>query len=334
MPRDRYDDEDDDDRPRRRRSDDSDGDEDRPRRRGGGDGDYDRPRRRREDYDAVPTRKGNGFAVASLVLGIVSFCLGPFTGVIGSILGFVGLGKPTGKGMATAGIILNILFSLLGTAALIYGYTRTQDAAERMKSSNNLKQMGLASWNHESATGAYPSPYMKRPTDVSGQVPSDVNDRLGWRVALLPYMEESSLYDRFDKSQPWNGGPNQPLSSTVVRAYADPDAMTDPTTRYRCFYDNGAAFDSTQRVTTVNFYDGTSNTILYVEGGEKVTWTRFQEYKFDPNGPLPQLGHPKRDYFQAVMGDSSVRSIRKTVNPTTLKALITRNGGEVVTDDW
>jgi hypothetical protein len=317
MPRDRYDDEDDYDRPRRR------------------DDDYDdRPRRSRrrddDDYDRSPPQKGNGFAVASLVLGLVSICLGPVTGLIGAILGFVGLGKPTGKGMATTGVVLNLLFSLLGTAGIIYGYMRIQETGEKMKSSNNLKQMGLASHNYYNSYGTLQQPYVKRPTDLPGQMPSDLDDRLGWRVTLLPYAEEDYLYKRFDLSQPWNGGPNQPLSSIVVKAYADPDTPTDPTTRYRCFYDNGAVFDTRQSVALPGITDGTSNTILYVEGGEKVTWTRFQEYKFDPNGPLPALGHPKRDVFQAVMADGSVRSFRKSMNPSTLKAAITRNGGEVV----
>ena len=34
---------------------------------------------------------------------------------------------------------------------------------------------------------------------------------------------------------------------------------------------------------------------------------REDEYKFDPNGPLPALGHPKRDTFIAAMVDGSVR---------------------------
>lgn len=236
MPRDRDDDRDDDyDRPRRR-----DRDDDRPRRRS---------RDRDDDYDRPAARGGNGFAVASLILGIVSVCLGPITGVIGAILGFVGVSKPTGKGMAITGIILNILFSLIGTVGIIFGFMRTGDVAERMKASNNLKQMSFASQNYNDVYSEFPPAYVRRPLDPPGMEPTDLNDRLGWRVTILPYMEQDPLYRQFDLSQPWNGSRNQPLSSTVVKAYADPDTPTDPTTRYRCFYNNGAAFDTRYPVT-------------------------------------------------------------------------------------
>src|SRR4051794_8290815 len=113
MPRDRYDD--DDDRPRRRR------DDDRPRRRRDDDEDDDRPRRSRREYedDRPAATRGNGMAVAALVLGILSICFGPITGVIGGILGLLALRKPTGKGMAVTGLILSGLFSVLS----IVGWT-------------------------------------------------------------------------------------------------------------------------------------------------------------------------------------------------------------------
>ena len=326
MPRDRYDDDrDDDDRPRRprRRDDDDREDDDRPGRS-----------RRRYDDDPPATPKGNGMATASLVLGILSVCFGPVTGVVGGILGLIGMSKPTGKGMAITGLLLSVVFSLTWIGGAVFGYLRFNEQAKRSRTSHNYMQAGLGVYNHESAYGHMPHPYVRRPNEFLGQVPADVNDRLGWRVTLLPYIEQNNLYRQFDQNQPWNGGPNQPLSSVVVPQYADADTPTDPATRMRCFYDNGAMFDTRVSVRFIEVTDGTSNTILYAEGGEKVTWTRFQEYKFDPNGPLPTLGRPDQGDFMVVMGDGSVRRIKKTVSPSTLKALITRNGGEVVTGDW
>jgi prepilin-type processing-associated H-X9-DG protein len=39
-----------------------------------------------------------------------------------------------------------------------------------------------------------------------------------------------------------------------------------------------------------------------------------------------------RDVFQVLFGDGSVRAISTKVDPKTLKALFTRNGGEVLND--
>ncbi|HYE43617.1 MAG TPA: hypothetical protein VEA15_09520 [Caulobacteraceae bacterium] len=61
-----------------------------------------------------PGQAGNGLAVASLVLGILSilFVWIPLIGMIswilaplGLVLGLVGLNKPTGRGMAIAGAV-------------------------------------------------------------------------------------------------------------------------------------------------------------------------------------------------------------------------------------
>ena len=74
------------------------------------------------------------------------------------------------------------------------------------------------------------------------------------------------------------------------------------------------------------------HTILIVEGGEKVTWTRFHEYKFEPAGALPAMGLPGKDVFQVAMASGEVRTIKKTIDPAVMKALITRAGDEIIPD--
>lgn len=292
MPRDRYDDEDDrdDDRPRRRRSDDS---------------EYDRPRRRRRDHDDPPVKSGGG-KVVFIVLGIV-----------GGMLLVVGVGL----------VLLLMPF-----------IQKTRTAAARMKTQNNLKEAALAEYDFEGRTGSYSRPYLD--TDDQGmtvQIPTDPPARLSWRVAMLPYLldaDATAAYRRFRLTEAWDGPTNGPLRNTTIKAYLDPMDGKDgePTTRIRCFYDNGALFDSNPqvRINPINITDGTSNTIMFVETADRVPWPQFKELKFDPAGPLPALGHPGYGGgFNVVMADGSVRFIRDTVSPQTLKAVITRAGGEV-----
>lgn len=63
-------------------------------------------------YGAIPQPEGvNGLAIASLVLGIIGLlsswtvCLSVLP-IVGVILGHIGYGKQTGRGMALAGLIL------------------------------------------------------------------------------------------------------------------------------------------------------------------------------------------------------------------------------------
>jgi hypothetical protein len=77
----------------------------------------------------------NGMAVASMILGIVSFpltilyCAGIITALLAIIFGFIARGKvrrgeaSSGKGMALAGVILGIAyFALLGWMIAIYAF--------------------------------------------------------------------------------------------------------------------------------------------------------------------------------------------------------------------
>jgi hypothetical protein len=340
MPRDRYEDEDDDDRPRRRRDD----DDDRPRRRTRDEDDDqdedDRPRRSRrrrdddDDFDRPAPKAGNGMAVAALVLGLVSILFGPCTGLIGLILGVIGLRKPSGKGMAVTGLLLGGLFSITHTAGGIWAFLKVREAAEKFGPSTlNLKQIGIGTHNYHDVNGYMPEPFVRRQGEFPGQPVTDLNDRLAWRVHILPYIEQDNIYRQVRVNERWDSPANLPLSNIPVMQYSDPDARADPNTRVRCFYDNGAIFDTRAKFRMTEITDGMSNTMLCVEGAEKVTWSRFQEYKFEPNGPLPALGRPEKNGFTVLLADGSTRWVKKTVDEKTLKAMITRAGGEVVTLD-
>lgn len=68
----------------------------------------------------------NGFAIAALIIGILSIlpcCLFPYIGIpmniVGLVLGIFGYKKPYGRGMAIAAIVVNIFFLVLAIVWLI-----------------------------------------------------------------------------------------------------------------------------------------------------------------------------------------------------------------------
>lgn len=290
---------------------------------------------------APPNSGGKGMATASLVLGLLSILFGPISGIVGIILGWIGLQRPEGKGMAKVGLVLSLFFSAAWIALGVYMYLEEE---EFKKETVHYKTIWIAIEHHETQYASLPLPYHHRARefglppnsreeiDVPAKpAPTNVNDRLGWRVYLLPYLFQDELSRRFRPNEPWDSANNLPLSARVIPEYADRETPHDPTTRIRCFYDNGAAFDTKKPIQPYisNPNHSLSQTILFVEGGEKVPWTRFQEYKFDPNGPLPTLGKPGTNGYRAVMGDGSVRWIRKDADPEVVKALIVRRGQPV-----
>ena len=207
---------------------------------------------------------------------------------------------------------------------------KVREAAARTKGQNNLKQIGLALHNHESAYGKLPGHaiYSK-----DGRRPL-----LSWRVAILPFIEQDNVYRQFKLDEPWDSEHNKKLVAMMPQIYAIPNAR--PTkepgmTYYRGFVGKGAAWEpQPQSVRFQDFTDGTSNTLVLVEAAEPVIWTKPDDLPFDPDKPLPKLGGHFPTGFNALFMDGSVRFIRATVDEKTLKALITRNGGEVVNMDF
>ena len=288
----------------------------------------DPPRRRRDESDdeRPPASSGNGMATASLVLGVLSLC-GGIASIPGLICGIVGLGRAnqrggSGSGMAIAGMVLSVigLFTAIPLliALLLPEVAKVREAAARKSSANNLKQLSIAQMNYEATYGENTKAFHYQ--GQAGGEPSKPTDRLSWRVAMLPYLEQENVYRLFHHDEPWNSPNNQPLSTYNIKTFIHPgDAPPEPTTRYRVFYGGGAGFDLQRRVP---IQDGASNTIAIVEGADRVTWSQFNEYPFSKDGPLPALGLPNTDVFQAAMFDGSVRTFRKSIDPNVLKSAI------------
>ena len=172
-----------------------------------------------------------------------------------------------------------------------------------------------------------------------------VRDKAGkplysWRVLILPYIEQDNIYKKWKRDEPWDSPNNKPLSEQVVKVFSAPGSPDENSnkTHYRVFVGKGAGFEESKAqpgkgMRFADITDGTSNTIAVVEATESVPWAKPDELDFVPGRPLPPLGLPGKDGFNALYFDGSVRFIRKAVAPQTLQALITRNGGEVVRFD-
>src|SRR5262249_32469673 len=105
-------------------------------------------------------------------------------------------------------------------------------------------------------------------------------------------------------------------------------------TYYRVFYNNGALFDLRKGVKITQILDGTSNTIMVAEASEGVPWSKPDDLEYDPNKPLPKLGKQDPKVFMVAMADGSVRAVSKSITEKTLRAAITRDGGEVLGPDF
>ena len=217
----------------------------------------------------------------------------------------------------------------LGAVAVLPAIQKVREAASRMQSSNNLKQIALGVHNYAA---------------VHDHLPHDILDKngkpiLSWRVAILPYIEQDNVYKLFKLDEPWDSANNKAASQVMIKTYISPGAVLPEKpewgmTSYRGISGKGAAFETGKKLKFVDFTDGTSNTILAIETDELVPWAKPGDYPFDEKKALPKIVPVAgKNVFQAAFVDGSVRAISTSVPEKTLKAYMTRAGGEVINDD-
>jgi hypothetical protein len=210
--------------------------------------------------------------------------------------------------------------------AVVTGVVQAREAARRMQSANNLKQMALAMLNYESVNGRYPT---------YANFDKDGKPLLSWRVHILPFVEHEDLYKQFHLDESWDSEHNKKLIAKMPRIYGLPDnskLRKDGKTIYLAPLGEATMFPGPRPVKITDVTDGTSNTILLVEGGDDqaVIWTKPDDLHYDSTKPFQGLGKRWNGGFWVAFADGSVHFIPATVDKDTLKALFTIAGGEAV----
>ncbi len=201
-------------------------------------------------------------------------------------------------------------------------------ASDRAISSNNLKQLGLAMHNYESAHNHLPTP---------ATLGKKGKKLLSWRVEILPYIEEDVLYKKFKLDEPWDSEHNLKVvkDNPMPKTFAIPGTTNeaDKKTHYQVFVGNGAMFEPTGPTKFADILDGTSITFMVATAAKAVDWTKPDDIEFDPKAEIAKLLLFKDGICMMAFGDGSVRAVSDKVAEKSLKAYVTRNGGEVVSDD-
>jgi hypothetical protein len=250
-------------------------------------------------------------ALISLILGCVAFCLPLLLSVPAIVLGFLGLsaikksgGQLGGRTMAIVGLVLGFVTLPLFVVYVLFGYgvvrgmAKAEDAVNRISSTNNMKQMAIALHTHADANN------LTFPTERDG------SSKLSWRVQILPYLEQEALYQRFRHNEAWDSPTNKALLSEMPKIYLDPrfqkpeDRKTG-LTYYRAFVCEDSVLGSPVPLSLniVTNANGTSNTIVAVEAGDPVPWTKPEDPSFNGDSPF---GGPEHTTFLIMYMDGHV----------------------------
>ena len=195
-----------------------------------------------------------------------------------------------------------------------------REAFLRTGSSSNLKQIGLALHMYHDTYKTFP------PTVVRGPDGKTVHS---WRVALLPFLNQTKLHDEYRFDEPWDSPHNRGLLNKIPLVYRSPAAPPDSTnSSVFALVGPEAALSSEEGVPIREFRDGTSNTILAVEAERAIPWTKPDDIPYDPKKPVPELGGFYEGGFHVLFGDAAVQFLSKDLDEQSLRALMTKSGGE------
>ena len=231
------------------------------------------------------------------------------------------------------------LFVCGGAMALFFwrtaGVPMPMPVPSQAQCSNNLKQIGLAIHNYHDTYRCLPAAVLTDENDLPMR---------SWRVAILPFVEEAALYDMYDFNEPWDGPINSLLLDGLPSAYCCPDdyVLMPGMTSYVMIVGEGTlGGNPNEKVRFADVVDGLSNTIMVMEvGSAGIPWMEPRDitveeavtYITDPTASQFQQVHPEG--VNVLLGDGSTRLLPNSIDPETLRALLTRNDGQAVTVDF
>jgi prepilin-type N-terminal cleavage/methylation domain-containing protein/prepilin-type processing-associated H-X9-DG protein len=143
-------------------------------------------------------------------------------------------------------VVIAIIGILVGL--LLPAVQAAREAARRMQCSNNIKQLGLALHNYESANKRFPQGFTRFHS-------------WGWAVRIFPYMEQTGLYNKL-QADSGNWGPIDNAVNPVLLA-----TLQTPVPGHRCPSDNGPVLNDKRllggRQTSMSNYAGVNGSLLF-----------------------------------------------------------------------
>jgi prepilin-type processing-associated H-X9-DG protein len=196
----------------------------------------------------------------------------------------------------------------------------SREAARRMTSANNLKQIMLAMHNYHDTYKRFPS-----------QAILDKDDKplLSWRVAILPFLDQQQLYKEFHLDEPWDSPHNIKLLERMPELFRNPSNPPSPgITTYLVPVGDGVGLGS-KGIKLNQIIDGTSNTLAVVDVNAElgVPWTKPDDFDINQIDPfdLFRLQGSNVGFF-----DGSVRFLSSSIDLELLEAMMSYGGGETI----
>lgn len=124
------------------------------------------------------------------------------------------------RGFTLIELLVVIAIIAVLVAIMLPAVQQAREAARRSQCTNNVKQVMLAFHNYHDNFKGFPNRYSRNGTTL--------NSGFGWGLTLLPYIEQSQLYDMWIPEKSFFDPENQPVLMTPVAPYICPTAPGGP----------------------------------------------------------------------------------------------------------
>ena len=226
------------------------------------------------------------------------------------------------SGVAMIGVMMALLFPAVSTVRAV---------SQKHACDSNLARIGLALQAYETEHGTLPPAYI---ADKDGK------PMHSWRVLLLPYLEQHSLYHQYDFNSPWDSAQNQALAAKMPAVYAcpaDSDAGPSDETSYLVVTGAGTLFPGAKPASTSQVRDDLASTIAVVEAPVSgVNWLNPKDLKvdnmlFEINGGFGrEVGSFHEGGAHVLMADGTVRFLSDMTPADFVQGMTSRNGNEPI----
>jgi prepilin-type N-terminal cleavage/methylation domain-containing protein/prepilin-type processing-associated H-X9-DG protein len=146
-------------------------------------------------------------------------------------------------------VVIAIIAVLI--ALLLPAVQAAREAARRAQCINNLKQLGIALHNYHDIVGAFPTSFWRDTVNAAPPpgYPVDLNNRHSWFAMILPYIEQTNVYNAMNFQIAVGGSFTVPGSATIASCgrWNSTAAMT-PINGLMCPSDPSPVFSQYARV--------------------------------------------------------------------------------------
>jgi hypothetical protein len=281
----------------------------------------------RDEAARLADEWGNGFGAPPLVFEFMK-------GSLRTMLPDVEEDKLVFRAKGTQG------FSKIWTLSTVAGLLQpaiqqARFAVRKMSCTDKIRQIVIAIHVYHDVHDAFPPLYT---------VDKDGKPLHSWRVLLLPFLEQTALYDAIRHDEPWDSEHNKQFHDMILDVYRcpnNPNVAGKANCHYSVIAGEGfrPAVDATTRHWNnfAHITDGTSNTLAIIEVKEPFCWmdptadVTLEQLLKGINAEGGRAGSTHPGGCNIGLFDASVRFLPLTIDTETLQNLAKPNSGKAIT---